>query len=587
MDFVGGRGIGIKYLYQELSPGIDPLGEDNKLFFAIGPLAGTGALSFSRWMVITKSPLTGTYGRAVGGGSFGARMGFAGLDLIIVEGKATKPVYLYIEDGHYEIKDAAGLWGLDTAITQGRLSEIHGIDTRIACIGPAGEKLVRYANIMSERRSASRGGVGTVMGSKNLKAIVVNAAPRTTLLNAENFKELIKQESEFFQKSEKAFRSFSEEGTLARVEGTNLMGMYPTRNFREGFLEGWEKVSAAEFAKLKIKDTACYACAVHCGKVYTVRSGPYAGTTSEGPEYETVWAFTGPIGNTDIGATVAADALCDDLGIDTISVGNAIGFAYELFEKGILSPSDTDGLNLTYGNHEAAIELIKRIASREGLGDVLAEGVKRASLHIGEGADAYAMHIKGLELPAYEPRAAKRHGLGYATSNIGGSHCLGYVIQEIGGVPRPRYVDRFADEGDTDILIHNQNRTALDETGIGCIFAGIPTALFASMLASATGISEFGDREYLSKVGERIYNLERIFNMREGFTRKDDSFPARMTTEPLKNAGLAEEQIIRNPDALLDEYYQLRGWDENGTPTSEKLRELGLDEIVTEIRHHE
>lgn len=582
VDFVGGRGFGIKYLYQELSPGIDPLSPSNKLLFTIGPLAGTGALSFSRWMAITRSPLTNTYFRSVGGGDFGAWLRFAGLDMIIVEGKSTKPVYLYIEDGRYEIKDARELWGKDTAKTQEKLKEIYGTGVRIACIGPAGEKLVRYASILSDRRTAGRGGVGAVMGSKNLKAIVIKAARKVNLPNPDEFKKLIKQQADGF-KADPTQQGHRIDGTLANIEITNIRGMFPNRNFREGRLDGWENISVTEYAKIKVKDTGCYVCPVRCGKIHTVAAGPYAGATNEGPEYETIWAFTASIGSTDIGTTVVADILCDDLGLDTISTGNTIGFAYELFEKGIISPKDTDGLNLTYGNQEAAIELIKRIGNRQGFGDVLAEGTRRAASHIGKGADAYAMQIKGLEMPGYEPRAAKRHGLGYATSTIGASHNIAYCVQEIFGVTRPRGVDRFADEGDTDIIKLLQDRTAMWETGIACIFAEPHVRLFAAMLASVTGIPELGAIEHLFKVGERIYNLERMFNVREGFGCADDTFPLRITSEPLKNAGAAEGQVLRKPATLLDEYYQFRGWDENGTPRAGKLRELGLEEIIKDL----
>ncbi len=272
--------------------------------------------------------------------------------------------------------------------------------------------------------------------------------------------------------------------------------------------------------------------------------------------------------------------------MDTISTGNTIGFAYELFEKGILHLEDTGGLELTYGNAEAAIELVKRIANREGLGDMLAEGTKRAAQRIGKGAEAYAIQVKGLEMPGYEPRGAKRQGLAYITSNVGANHNLAYISQEVRGIPRPYPIDRFADEGNIGILISAQDTTALNEIGIGCTFTDgfIPTQNFGHLLASVTGIFKFGSVEYLNKVGERIYNLERAFNVREGFSRKDDVFPSRITTEPLKNAGPSEGQVIRKPDALLDEYYHNRGWDENGIPTPQKLRELGLEGVIKDIR---
>ena len=581
VDFVGGRGFGVKYLYDELSPGVDPLSPANKLLFTIGPLAGTGAQSFSRWMVITKSPLSDTYCRSVGGGYFGAWLKFAGLDMIIVEGKAGKPVYLYMEDDRCEIKDAGELWGKGTAETQEKLREIHGASTRVVCIGPAGEKLVRYASIMSDERVAGRGGVGTVMGSKNLKAIAIKKAAQKVKLS-EEFKGLIKEHGT--RLATKGRQLFNEVGTLTNIEIVNTMGFFPTRNHREGRLEGWENISADAYAKIKVKNDACYGCPVKCGKVHMVTTGPYAGASSgKGPEYETVWAFTATIGSTDIGTTVIANALCTDLGLDTISTGNTIGFAYELFEKGIISSKDTDGLNLAYGNHEVAIELVRRIGNRLGFGNVLAEGTKRAAAHIGKGAEAYAMQVKGLELPAYDPRGAKRHGLGYATSPMGGNHNMAYITQEIFGSHYPHPVDRLSDEGGSDLTIFSQDTNAMWETGICCGFTQTRVPIFTAMLASVTGIPELGSEEYMSKVGERIFNLERAFNLREGFGRKDDTLPLRITTEPLRNAGPSEGQIVRKLDALLDEYYRLRGWDENGVPTPEKLKELGLEEIIKDV----
>jgi aldehyde:ferredoxin oxidoreductase len=579
-QFVGGRGFGIKYLYQELSPGTEPLSPANKLIFTIGPLAGTGALSFSRWIVTTKSPLTDTYFRSVGGADFGAWLRFVGLDMLIVEGKSTKPVYLYIQDGHHELRDAGELWGNDTARTQEKLKAVHGKDVRAACIGPAGEKLVRFASILSDRRTAGRGGVGAVMGAKNLKAIAIKATPKVE--PPAEYKALIKEQAEG-NEADPAIRGYRAAGTLGNIQATNVFGIFPTRNFREGSLDGWEGISAAEYAKIKVKDHGCYGCPVRCGKIHRMPTGPYAGATNEGPEYESIWAFASATGSTDIGATIVADILCDDLGVDTISMGNTIGFAYEIYEKGIIDLNDTDGLNLTYGNHEAAIELIKRIGNRQGFGDILAEGTRQAASRIGKGVEAYAMQIKGLELPGYDPRGAKRHGLGYATSPIGGSHNIGYLSQEIFGATRPRPIDRFADKGDTDILKLAQDRAGMWETGIACSFAQPRMRVFGPMLASITGTPELGVAEHLFAVGERIFNLERAFNIREGFRRKDDIFPMRIITEPLRHAGPSEGQVLRNPDALLDEYYRFRGWDENGVPTRDKLRELGLEEIISDM----
>ncbi len=584
--FVGGRGFGVKYLYDELPAGVDPLGVQNKLLLLNGPLAGTNAQTVSRWMAVTKSPLTGCFARAVGGADFGAWLKFAGYDFIIIEGKAKKPIYLYITNNSCEIRDAGDLWGLNTEETQRRLCQMHGEHTRVACIGPAGEKLVRYAVIASERRTASRCGVGTVMGSKNLKAVAINPERRFEVADPAGFKELVKEQVRFLQ-ADGQYRNFREWGTSNSSQAFNTLGVFPVKNFRAGQQDGFEKFSGKKYREMRRGDFGCYSCSVRCGKKHVVLSGPYSGATSEGPEYESIWAFTGSIDNTDIGATVAADQVCDDFGMDTISTGNTIGFAYELFEKGILTKKDTDGLDLTYGNHSAMITLIEKIGRREGFGDVLAEGIMRAAARIGKGSQEYAMHVKGLELPGYEPRAAKAHGLNFATSNIGASHCFGYARQEIFGTPVPRAVDRFADEGKGDITAYNQNHVALVEVGIVCTFSASWNwfyPLFGKMLSAATGIVEFGDTEYLRTVAERIYNLERVFNIREGFRRKDDTLPRRMLTEPLEQrGGPAHGQVVRKQDPLLDEYYESRGWTREGIPTPQKLKALGLDSVVKDV----
>jgi aldehyde:ferredoxin oxidoreductase len=308
--------------------------------------------------------------------------------------------------------------------------------------------------------------------------------------------------------------------------------------------------------------------------------GPYAGAWSEGPEYESLWVFSAPIDSTSIEATIRADQLCDDLGIDTISTGGCIGFAYELYEHGIINQNDTDGLELIYGDHQTMVKLVQKIAAREGFGDILAEGVARAVRTIGHGAEAYAIHTKGMELPAYEPRGAKSQGFNYATSNIGGSHCYGYAGQEIFGATVPRPINRFAEAENADIVIYNQDSTAMGEVGIACAFSrgwGWFPENYGKLLAAATGIESFADLGYLQKVGERIVNLERAFNGREGFGRKDDRLPARMLNEPLHTYDApGEGEVVREMEPFLDRYYELRGWDGDGLPTAEKLAELGI-----------
>ena len=585
-DYVGGRGFGAKYLYDEVAPGTDPLGKQNKLLLGIGPLAGTSAQSLSKWMVYTKSPLTGTFTRNCGGGDFGAWLKWAGFELIILEGKAAKPAYLYIKDGTCEILDAKDIWGKTTGEAQEYLKKKYGTKARMICVGPAAEKMVRYAGIFSGRRTAGRNGVGTVMASKNLKAVVIEADRKEELANPAEFKKLVQQQVKGY-KGGLGFEPFRDYGTPMGVDIPGFaMGTFPVRNFRTNDLEGWDKLSFLQYAAITQKHSGCYACMLKCGKTRTVTEGPYAGVNSEGPHYETIWAFTGPTGCTDLGATVKADYMCCELGLDSISTGNSIGFAYELFEKGILTTKDTDGLVLKYGDPEPMLKLVEKIGRREGLGDILAEGVKRAAEKIGKGAEQYAMHVKGLEMPGYEPRAMKALGMHYALSNTGANHCYGYAQQEMGN-PRPRLVDAAADDGKGDIVKYNQDYVAAVELVNACTFPANNLELFgleliANMLVAAIGESKYGSADYLWHVGEKVYNLERCFNIREGFSRKDDTLPKRMYTEPLQG-GMRDGEIIRKPDVIIDEYYGARGWDSNGIPTKETLARLGLKEVDKDI----
>lgn len=591
MTFIGGRGLAIKYLYDELAPGTDPLGEDNKLILCNGVLAGTTVQSASRWLSITKSPLTGCYARSSGGADFGAWLKFAGYDMVIVEGKSEKPVYLYVTPERVSIEEAHEIWGLTSQKAQDWIAARYGKNTRTACVGPAAENLVRYAAIVSGRRTASRCGTGTVMASKNLKAIAINAPRNISIHDPEKLKSLISKQIEILR-SARGFQGFREGGTTGGAISRNALGVYPVRNFRQGRMDGFEELSGEKFKEMKVGNAGCYSCGARCGQVHTVQDGPYKGAHSEGPEYESVWAFSGTIDSNSKEAAIAADELCDELGLDTISTGSCIGFAFELYEKGILTKADTDGLDLTYGNHAAMVTLIKKIAYREGFGDVLADGTVRAAQRIGKGSEYFTMQVKGLELPAYEPRGLKATGFGYATSSIGGSHGNGSLAFQEMGVPVPRAVDRFSEEDKADIVIYNQNRTALREVGILCAFAenhgGWIQELFPEMLAAATGIEEFGSWDFVNTVGERIVNMDRAFNVREGFDRRHDTLPERIQTEPVTHTGVeeGEGQMVRNLDKFLDEYYGMRGWSQNGIPTPEKLEELGLDSIAEDMERY-
>jgi aldehyde:ferredoxin oxidoreductase len=583
--YLGGRGLGAKVLYDEVKPGIDPLSSANKLIFANGPLTGTPAQSCSRWMVVTKSPLTGGIIRSTAGGSFGAELKSAGFDVLIVEGKAEKPVYLWINDDQVVMRDAGKLWGLlsDEAASAVR-KELNDEKIKVATIGPAGEKLVRFAAIVDDRRTASRGGVGTVMGSKNLKAIAVRGSKRIEVADRAKLREVTKSQVAASQESP-LFQGFSHLGTPGSTVLIHELGIYPVRNFQDGVLEGLHgNLTPEKIEEVFIKDVHCHNCYIHCGSIMRVARGPYAGKEVEGPEFETMWSFGGEVGNTNLGMIIEANRICDDYGVDTISAGSCIGFAMELFEKGILTKKDVDGLDLTWGNREAIIAILKKIVTREGIGDILAEGTKRAAEKIGRGANKYAMNVKGLEIPAYDPRGAKAHGLNLATSNIGASHMTGYATQELFGIPES--VERFTPEGKGKLCKRNQDMTAIYDSIISCcfpvVFGWLGIAVYKQLLPAATGIEQFSDEKYLLDLGERIYTVERAFNVREGFSRKDDILPSRFLTETPKSGPVKGH--IFEMDMMLDDYYEARGWDKKtGNPTRTALESLGLTCVADEL----
>lgn len=579
-SYLGGRGLGVRYLYDELKPGVEPLGADNKLIFMMGPLGATTAMSVSRIALVTRSPLTDTIAKSVMGGNFGAYLKFAGFDGIIVEGEAEKPTYVHIDKDGVHLLDADGLWGLDTRETHVKLRESHGKSTQVACIGPAGENLVRYAVVISDRRCGGRNGMGTVMGAKKLKAFAVNSSGPLKVYDPEQFKKIAQGLIADLRTSPRRIK-MSDFGTSYLTLGFEKMGIFPVKNFQEGQLEGVENIGDAELAKIKTKNDGCYGCMTKCGQVREVTEGTYAGAVSEGPDYETIWSLGGNLANTDRGSLIAADSLCDKLGLDTVSAGNSIGFAYELFQRGIITKKDTDGLELSWGNHANMMKLLAKIAHREGFGELLGEGTRRAAKQIGKGAEDYAMQVKGLELPAYEPRAVKGYGLILATSNIGANHMYGRPREDLAGT-----TDRFADEGKGKAISRAQIGQAVEDSVIQCSFGpvtGLTPESRSQILVAATGFDEFGDPAYLNQIGERVLCLERSFNVREGFNRKDDTLPKRMLTEPLQNAGPATGQVFRKLDTLLDEYYDALGYTREGIPSTEKLNQLGLEGVAKDI----
>ena len=591
-DFIGGAGFGIKFLFDEVKAGIDPLSPENKLFFALGPFTGTTVPCASRITVTGKSPLTNTVGMCLSGGHFPAELKHAGYDIIIIEGKAEKPTYIWVKDGEVRFRNASKMWGTQTSDCQQIIKDdLNDQNVRVSCIGPAGEHLSKIACIINERRAAGRKGLGAVMGSKNLKAIAVRGTGSVEIASKEKFKVARGKMLKAMKESEVLYPQFANIGTPSNVDNTCALGIFPAKNWSAtGKFAPVDQIGVEALETRRIGKEFCSDCPVGCSQLRLARTGPYAGVLSEGPEFETLYSFGGQTGVDNMDSIIAADRLCDELGLDTISTGVTIGFAMELFEKGILSLADTGGLELNFGNHQAMNTLIRLIAFREGLGEILSDGVKIAAAKIGKGADRFAMHIKGLELPGYDVRGAKGHGLAYATSYTGADHNRGYAFQEIFGVPIPYAVDRLSIEGKGKLTKWNQDvRTATCDCPTMCVFlldtAMAPTATenTASLMEAVTGL--IYKPEEVVQVGERINNLARAFNVREGFGRADDTFPERLMTEPLQS-GASKGHLISKDDlkVMLDEYYTLRGWDLNtGIPTRDKLVELGLDDVADQL----
>jgi len=603
--YMGGAGFGIKLLYDLVRPGTDPLGPDNILVFAPGPLTGTDSPCSSRMTVTGRSPATGAVGMAVTGGYFPAEMKAAGYDIIVIRGQASKPTYLVVNDGQVGFRSAEKLWGTNTLDCQVFIKEeLHDHNYRIACIGPAGENKSLMAAIINERRAAGRKGLGAVMGAKGLKAIAVRGHTEPSIADPGRFSASRTQLLKRFKSSRTLYRGLSNYGTSDAVDVTCELGIFPAKNFTAtGLFRPIEEIGYERQAQDIIRRNPCYNCPVGCSQVRLAQAGDYKGTLTEGPEFEASFALAGDTGVTDLSALYLADRLCDDYGLDNMSVGGAIAFAMELYEQEIISAQDTGGLELRFGNHAAMIEVIHQIARRDGFGAVLADGVVAAARQIGRGSQRYALHVKGLELPGYDVRGAKAHGLNYATSYTGADHNRGYAAQEIFGSSIPVAVDRLALEGKPELCFWNQVvETALCDCPTFCSFLfsnadaflqpadpGLSqelteyrVATIADLLSGATGI-ELSPAD-LVRVGERVNVLARCFNLREGFTRKDDYLPGRLTDEPIPGGPSKGQHTSREQqDWMLDRYYQLFGYDARGIPTRERLCQLELAPVADDL----
>ncbi|MBI3756900.1 MAG: aldehyde ferredoxin oxidoreductase family protein [Deltaproteobacteria bacterium] len=583
-DYIGGRGLGARYLFSEVDPTIDPFSPDNKMMVVTGPLTGTNASCGSRYMVVTKGPLTNAITTSNSGGSWGPELKAAGYDMLILEGRASSPCYLWIYNDQVELRDASHLWGKTVWETEEHLKTEVGVpDAIIASIGPAGEKLVRFACIMNDlHRAAGRSGVGAVMGSKNLKAVAVRGTGGVRLADPKTYMEAQWAMKVKLRESPVTSQGLPIYGTEVLVNVINEHGALPTRNHQETVFEHAEEISGETLTETRlVSNKACFACTIACGRVATLpgdAAGKYTVTThphnwniaGEGPEYEAAWAMGAECGIGDLDALIKANWLCNELGMDAISFGATVAAAMELYEKGVV-PLAEAGIPLKFGSAEALIVMAEKVAYREGFGTELAEGSKRMTEKFGR--PELFMGVRGQEFAAYEARAIQGMGLGYATSNRGACHLKAYTVAaEILGLPRQ--MDPRATEGKAEITKLFQDATAtVDATGL-CQFLtfGIGLEDILPQLSAATGVTYTMDD--LMKIGERIWNLERLWNERSGMTGKEDTLPKRILEEPIPS-GPAKGQVNRLGE-MLPEYYQLRGWDADGKITQEKLQELGL-----------
>lgn len=569
LKYIGGRGLGSKIMFDEVDPRIDALDAANKVIIATGPMTGTPTPAGGRFMVVTKSPLTGTIASSNSGGYWGAELKFAGYDALILEGKAAKPTSIFIEDDKIEFRDATHLWGKTTIETTNEILKDSPEKAKVLCIGPAGENLSKIAAVMNDlNRAAGRSGVGAVVGSKNLKAIVVKGSTRPTVAEEDALKAVVKKGRSQIKDNGVTGAGLPTYGTNVLVNIINEQGVFPTKNFQETYFDHAEEVSGETMSeKFLIKRESCFACPIACGR-YTKADEIETG----GPEYESVWAFSAACGVSDMKAAIKANFWANEMGLDTISAGVTVATAMELYEKGHIKDEELNGLGLKFGDGDSMVEWIKKLGRREGdLAGKMAEGSYRL-------ADAYghpelSMTVKKQELPAYDPRGIQGQGLQYATSNRGGCHVRGYLISpEILGLPEK--LDRLEIKGKPQWAKIFQDLTAfIDSCGL-CLFTSFAITAddYADMFSAVTGHKHTA--EQILEAGDRIWNMERVWNLKAGIDPSQDTLPKRLLAEPIPS-GPSKGHLARL-DEMLPLYYKERGWDEKGIPTSDKLKALGL-----------
>lgn len=572
--FIGGKGFGIHTLFNRMNPGCDPLSAANMIVLATGPLTGTSTPASGRLELCTKSPATGLWLDSNAGGSFGPELKYAGYDALVISGSSDSPVILVIEDEEIAIKPADELWGEDAIKTHARLKEEYSAEHKIACIGQNGELLSPLANVLTEYRSFGRGGGGAVFGAKNLKAIVVKGTGVLKTDDPREFARMVKESGNELANSPDTGAAKPEFGTNVILSLMDYTGIHPVKNFTRSTMDE-KPIDEHDVRSHFERNRACFSCTIRCSKIARGKKGPFKDAFTEGPEYEAVWSFGAHCNNTDLSSIIEAEHLCDAYGMDSISVGNVVGFLMDCYERGLISVAETDGLELSWGDPEAIVAAVHLIGKREGAGREWSKGVQYLEGAI-PGAAGRGAHVKGLELPAYDPRASKGMALAYATSDRGGCHLRSWPIgEEVMNSTNP--LGLHTTEFKPEIVKSQQDLFCLVNCSGLCLFAAFTLSLeqIAPLFESLTGIEAFGDADELLKAGERVNTLVRLFNLREGMSAEQDNLPERFRTDPLPDGPCKGETV--DVGSMVATYYKIRNWDEDGRPTAELLNKLELD----------
>ena len=586
-SFLGGSGLAARLLWDELDPALEPLAPASPLLFVNGLLAGIPIPAACKLSICGRSPLTGIWNEAAVGGDWAARFRRTGLDGIVIRGAASAPVYLLVRDGQAQLLDASELWGLDSFATWEKLNALYGRRAAIACIGPAGERQVLLAGIMVDGRSAraaGRGGMGALMGSKRLKAVVVLGEQDQELAEAAGLKQRVRGDMATIRSRSKALQDF---GTAGGIQGAEAQGVLPVKNWAGGAWAAGAEATTAQsfFPRYLDKHHACWGCPMRCSKHLRVTEGPLAGLHGHAPEYETLAGFGGNCLNAEVEVIIAANDACNRLGLDTISTSAAVAFAMEAAERGLLGPSDAEGLSLAWGDADTILGLVDQIAHGRSLGALLGQGTRRAAARIGAGSSAFAPHSKGLELPYHDPRALHSMAISYATANRGACHLSSMSYHVDRGIPVPELgydgpASMMESAGKAAVAKDMQDFiTLFNPLGL-CKFlikTQVGPSHLCAWLQGATGW-EFTPAQLL-QVGERIFQLQRLINVRLGVGRDDDTLPARFLEQPRPDGSAAGS--LPDLDGMLVEYYALRGWDEQGAPRQETLEHLGLAHLAS------